>query len=420
MMSEAGQRALLRRLLDAGLARVAPRHCLPPHLPATPPRGRTLVLGAGKAAAAMAASVAEAAPWPVSGLVVTRYGHTVGHAIDGIEVIEAGHPVPDDRSQAAAVRMLAHARGLTPDDRLIFLASGGGSAVLSLPVDGLAFADKQALIRHLVLSGAAIGDINCVRKHVSAIKGGRLAQATAAGEILTYVLSDIPGDDPSDVASGPTLPDRSTLAQARSVIDRFGAPKPELITRLLADPANETLKPRAGSHPCVVIATADDCLAAAQAAAEREGLEVINLGGALQGEANELGREHAALARRVKRDGRRAVILSGGEVTVRVRNRDGAGGPNLEYLAGLARALDGLDGVFALACDTDGIDGSGDAAGGVVTPSTLDRAAAAGQDAAVCLAANRTYRLFSAIDDLIITGPTLTNVNDFRAIVVGP
>lgn len=420
MNMETERRTFLLRLFEAGLAAVRPSFCLPPHLPRQAARGRTLVLGAGKAAASMAAALRGGVDWPLSGLVVTRYGHGVGEAIAGIEVIEAGHPVPDRQSRDAARRMLDLAHALGPDDRLIFLASGGGSATLSLPVAGLGFEDKRALVRHLVLSGAAIDEINCVRKHLSAIKGGRLAAAAGAAEILTYAISDVPGDDPSGIASGPTAPDHTTLADARAVIARYGCPNPEPIARSLADPANETPKAAAQRARVFVVARARDCLDAAARVAAEAGIDVVDLGDRVEGDSCAVGREQARLARILREQGRRALILSGGETTVAIRNAAGRGGPNLEFLMGFARELGGLPGIHALACDSDGIDGSEDAAGAIVTPSTLDRAAAAGVDIDAHLESNDSYRFFAATGDLVVTGPTLTNVNDFRAVLVEP
>ena len=418
MKTETPYRELLLRLFRAGVERVSASRALPAYLPRSRPQGASLVLGAGKAAAAMAAVAAQRLTGPVSGLVVTRYGHTSPVPLDAIEVIEAAHPVPDQKSRQAARQMLALARGAGPQDRLVFLASGGGSAVLCLPVPGLAFAEKQAVVRHFILSGAPISEINCVRKHLSAIKGGRLAAASGTSDIRTYIISDVPGDDPAAVASGPTVADPSTLAAARAVIARYGSPCQDKVMALLGDRAHETPKPGTLNERHVIIAKAADCLDAAAALARAEGWQVHNLGDHIEGEARILGAEHAKLARALKGRGGRWLMLSGGEATVTVRHPEGGGGPNLEYLAGLAQELNGEAGIYALAGDTDGIDGSEDNAGAIITPTTRRRAQAAGLDIKACLAQNQTYALFKTLDDLVVTGPTLTNVNDLRAIVI--
>ncbi|MCJ9430470.1 glycerate kinase type-2 family protein [Kordiimonas marina] len=413
-------RILLMELFDTAVCRVQAATCLPSHLRTLAPAGKTLVLGAGKAAAAMAATVADTVTGDISGLVVTRYGHGVPGLIHGIEVLEAAHPVPDDMSQQAARRMLALAGTLKAEDRLIFLASGGGSSVLSLPAPGFSFAEKQALMKHLLHSGATISEINCVRKHVSAIKGGRLAQAAGDAEVVTYVISDVPGDSLADVGSGPTIADGTTLKDASAIIAKYGAPEGSPVLEILADPANETVKhARAGWHTDLV-ASAGDALAAARNRAERQGLRVIDLGPDLEGMAADLGRAHARMALEAQASGLPTLILSGGETTVEVRNPDGCGGRNMEYALGLACALKGAEGIHALACDTDGIDGSEDAAGAYVSPSTLARADEMGLSAEDHLKENRSYAFFKALGDLVVTGPTRTNVNDFRAILVRP
>lgn len=363
------------------------------------------------------------AKMPLSGLVVTRYGHLPQADLHwpNVEVIEAGHPVPDANSLLAAQKALALARSLDAGDRLLVLLSGGGSALLTAPAPGIDLAAKQAITKALLRSGATIGEINCVRKHLSAIKGGRLAVAAGAAQVTTWIISDIPGDDPSFVSSGPTVADATTLAEAREILAEYAIDVPRDIAAALADPANET--PSADSlgiagGETVIIARARDALTAAAAHAATLGYRVTDLGDQLQAEARHLGASHAALARRLGKDGARRVILSGGEATVTVANRHGRGGRNLEYLLGMAIALDGAPGISALACDTDGIDGTEDAAGAIITPDTLARARAAGLDAAAMLAANDAYSFFAALGDLVITGPTLTNVNDFRAIII--
>jgi hydroxypyruvate reductase len=430
----AGAVQLLRSLFDAAVAAAQPRLLLPGRLPAPPP-GRTVVVGAGKAAAAMARAVEEHWHGPLNGLVVTRYGH--GVPCEHIEVIEAAHPVPDGHSRDAAARILALAEPLTADDLLICLISGGGSALLSLPAPGISLPDKQAVSRALLRCGAPIGDINCVRKHLSAIKGGRLAAAAHPARVVTYLISDVPGDDPSVIASGPTVPDPTTFADALDALGRCGVDAPPAVkARLLAGAGAKSLAGLADAAPeetpkpgdpgfagdeLVVLATAADAMAAAVGAARSAGVTPLLLGDDLQGEARELGAEHARLALACSSGGGPVrppcVILSGGETTVTVRG-DGRGGRNAEYLLSQAIALDGHPAIWAIACDTDGIDGTEDNAGAVAGPTTLARARAAGMDPVRHLTANDAYGLFAALDDLVFTGPTRTNVNDFRAILV--
>ena len=416
----------LRGLFAAALAAADPARSVPAHLP-PPPRGRTVVVGAGKAAAAMAAAV-EAA-WaldgrtgPLDGLVVTRYGH--GAPTRMIEVVEAGHPLPDAAGIEAAARILARVRGLGADDLVLCLISGGGSALLALPAAGITLADKQALTRALLASGADIGEINTVRKHLSALKGGRLALAAAPARVVTLVISDVPGDEANVVASGPSVGDPSTLAEARAVLARYRIIPPPAVARRLADPAAETPKPgdpRLAHASAVVIATAAAALAAAAAAARAAGVAPLVLGDAIQGEAREVAKVLAGIALAARRHAQPAppplVLLSGGETTVTVRG-GGQGGRNSEFLLALALALDGAPGIHALAADTDGIDGVGSNAGAVLRPDTLARARAAGLDPRALLGANDAYRLFGDLGDLVVTGPTRTNVNDFRAIYV--
>ena len=408
-------RALLRRLLDAALASAQPAHCLPPHLPAAP-AGRTVIVGAGKAAAAMARAVEDHWEGPLEGLVVTRYSHRVPtHAV---EVVEAAHPVPDAGGRAAAARILAEAEALGADDLALCLISGGGSALLTLPAPGVGLADKQTVTGSLLRSGAAIGEINCVRKHLSAIKGGRLGAACHPARIVSLLISDVPGDDPAVIGSGPTVPDPTTFADARAVLRKYGIAGPAAVIRHLERGREETPKegdPRLAGAETRIVATPAMALAAAADAARKAGYRPAVLGDALEGEARALARNHAALARAAAPG---TVLLSGGEATVTVTGA-GRGGPNAEYALALALALDGAPGIFATACDTDGIDGTEDNAGALVTPDTLARGIAAGEDAAVRLAANDAYGFFAALGDLVMTGPTLTNVNDFRAILVG-
>ena len=410
-------RDLLRRLFDRAVEAALPARCVPPALPAPPP-GRTLVVGAGKAAAAMAQAVEQAWQGALGGLVVTRYGHSLPTA--RIEVVEAAHPVPDAAGLDAARRILALVAGAGPDDLVLCLISGGGSALLSLPVAGLSLADKQAVTGSLLKCGATISEINTVRKHLSAIKGGRLAQAAGNTPLHTLMISDVPGDDPAVIASGPTVPDPSHLELARAVLAKYAIAAPAAISRHLLDPAAETPK---STDPCfrsvtnTIVAAPRDALDAAAAAAAAAGVQPEVLGDDLEGEARALGAKHAALARSKIDPARPIVLLSGGETTVTVTG-NGRGGRNAEYLLGLGLALGSAPGVWAIACDSDGIDGSEDNAGALWAPDSMTRAAAAGIDAEARLADNDAYSLFAGIDDLIVTGPTYTNVNDFRAILV--
>jgi glycerate 2-kinase len=404
------------------LRAVSPERMMPRTLPVAP-HGQIVVIAVGKAAAGMMRAAVLRAKAPLRGLVVTRYGH-LGHGPIGgpdVEVIEAGHPFPDDNSLRAAERALALAHELQAGDELLVLLSGGGSALLALPTRGVSLADKQTMTRRLLQSGATIAEINCVRKHLSAIKGGRLAVAAGAARVTTWIISDIPGDDPSFVSSGPTVPDTTTLEMAREIVAKYGIDAPPNVEHALADPANET--PEADSlglagGETLIIARARDALVAAGQYARDCGYLVSDLGDQLQAEARHLGASHAALARRLAGDGQRRLIISGGETTVTVTNPEGRGGRNLEYLLGLAIALGGAPGISALACDTDGIDGTEEAAGAIATPDTLARARALGLDPAEHLARNNAYAFFEVLGDLVVTGPTLTNVNDFRAIVI--
>jgi hydroxypyruvate reductase len=419
------ERALLRRMFEAAIETASPDTAVPAHLPG-PPRGRTIVVGAGKAAASMARAVE--AHWPadkpLSGLVVTRYGHGVGK-LARIEVVEASHPVPDAAGREAARRILESVSGLTPDDLVLCLISGGGSALLSLPAPGIALEDKQAINRALLRSGAAIGDMNTVRKHLSAIKAGRLAAAAAPAEVVSLIISDVPGDDPSVIASGPTAPDASTRAQARAVLARYRIAVPPAVAAWLESEAAETPKPGDPAFARVtnrVIATPQASLEAAAEVARAAGFQPLILGDALEGEAREIGRLMSGIARQVVVHGQPApapcALISGGETTVTVTGK-GRGGRNVEFLLALAVALDGLPRVFAIAGDTDGVDGAEEIAGAIVTPDTLARAAALGLDARARLADNDGHGFFEALGDGVITGPTLTNVNDFRAILIG-
>lgn len=369
----------------------------------------------------MADVAARTIPGRVTGLVVTRYGHGLPSQLaSSIECLEAAHPVPDVAAQQAASRMLDLVRTAGEGDRIVFLLSGGASSLLPLPADGLTLDDKRRVTRALLDCGARIDEINCVRRHLSAIKGGRLARATAV-PILTLAISDVPGNDAIDIGSGPTVPDPTTLADARSVVARYQLDVTDAVRRALLDPRNETPKPAAADATQLttrIVATSHDALSAATTAAIQAGCEVVLLGENLEGDAQHLGAAHAALARDYAKRPGRWLLLSGGETTVTVRERNGRGGRNLEYLAGLAVGLDGHPGIHALACDTDGIDGTEDNAGALLTPTTLEDAAAHGLDGRDCLARNRTYDLFAAAGTLLVTGPTRTNVNDFRAILI--
>jgi glycerate 2-kinase len=415
---------VLRDLFDCALEAVTPEKAMPQKLPLAA-HGRTAVVAVGKAAGEMMRVAQKRAHAPLQGLVVTRYGHLPksGAQWPGIDVIEAGHPFPDENSIAAAERALGIAHSLQAGDRLLVLLSGGGSSVMAAPAHGVTLADKQAMTRALLASGATIAEINCVRKHLSRVKGGRLAVAAGAAQVTTWIISDIPGDDPSFVSSGPTVPDLTTLADARDILERYRIATPLSIATALNDPANETSDADAlGLAGCetVIIASARHALSAAAARAEKLGFSVTNLGDQLQAEAKHLGASHAALARRLSKDAAARVILSGGETTVKVVNPKGRGGRNLEYLLGLAIALNGASGISAIACDTDGIDGTEDAAGAMVFPDTLSRAASLGLDANAYLARNDAYVFFERLGDLVMTGPTLTNVNDFRAVLIEP
>jgi glycerate 2-kinase len=381
------------------------------------------VVGAGKAAAAMAAAVEANWSGPLEGLVVTRYGH--GVPCRDIEVIEAAHPVPDTAGRDAARRIVERVGGLGPDDLVLCLISGGGSALLALPAPGITFDDKQAVNRALLRCGAPIGEMNCVRKHLSQIKGGRLAVAAAPAPILSLMISDVPGDDPSVIASGPTVPDATTAAEALAILQKYRIEVPQSVLMHLQGPSAETPKPgdsRFRDVKNLVVATPQDALEAAARVARHAGFEPMILGNAIEGEAREVGLVHAGIAKQAAGYGQPVeppcVLISGGETTVTVRG-GGRGGRNAEFLLSLAVALEGRAGIAAIAADTDGIDGSEDNAGAMLLPDTLDRAARAGLDAKAHLANNDAYPVFALLGDLVVIGPTRTNVNDFRAILIG-
>lgn len=417
--SSAKQR--LRQLFDAAVAAAQPSLALPPQLPERP-RGRTLVIGAGKASAAMAKVLEDHWPAPLDGLVVTRYDY--GVPCERIEIVEAAHPVPDAAGERAARRILEKVQGLTEEDLVICLISGGGSALLSLPAPGLTLDDKQTVNKALLKSGATISEMNCVRKHLSAIKGGRLAASCAPARVVSLLISDVPGDDPAAIASGPTVADPTTFADARAIVRKYAIDLPAAVRAHLERAEDETPKPddpRLSHCETRIIAAPQRSLEAAAEAARQLGYTPLILGDSIEGEARDVALVHAGIAQQVIRHGQPlpapCVLLSGGETTVTVRG-NGRGGRNAEFALALALALRGQPGIHAIACDTDGIDGTEDNAGAIVTPDTLIRAEVAGLGAADYLADNDGYGFFQAIGDLVISGPTMTNVNDFRAILI--
>ncbi|MEZ5627142.1 MAG: glycerate kinase [Rhodocyclaceae bacterium] len=414
-------RDLLRRMFDAAIAAAQPAHCVPPHLP-PPPTGRLVVVGAGKASAAMARAVEDHWPGPLDGLVITRYGYAV--PCERIEIVEAAHPVPDAAGLAATARLLERVRGLGPDDLVLCLISGGGSALLTAPLAPLTLDDKQAVNRALLASGATISEMNCIRRHLSAVKGGRLAAACHPARVLTLLLSDVPGDDPVNIASGPTVPDPSTCADALEIVRRYGIALPDAAREVLSSERGESLKPGDpcfGGHETRLVTTPQHALEAAAAVAREAGFAVHILGDSLEGEARDMGKVMAGIARQIATRHQPfaapCVLLSGGESTVTVRGR-GRGGRNVEFLLALALALDGTPGIYGLAGDTDGVDGLEEIAGAIITPDTLARAWAQGLRPADCLDDNDAHSFFEALGDAVITGPTRTNVNDFRALII--
>ena len=415
------QRILLA-LFHAALAAADPARQVAAHLPPRPAKGRTVVVGAGKAAAAMAATVEAQWDGPLSGLVICPYGH--GVETTRIRVVEAGHPVPDSAGFRAATELLASLDGLTEDDLVLALISGGGSALMALPAPGLSLEDKRQVTQGLLMSGAPIGEVNCVRKHLSAIKGGRLAAAAYPARVHALIVSDVPGDDLQTIASGPTVADSSTAAQALEIIRRYRLEIPFAVIQFLRKSTWETPKPddpRLARSTTSIITRPADALAAAGDAARALGITPVLLGDAIEGEAREVARVMAGMALSAARIGQPAagpcVLISGGETTVTVRGR-GRGGRNGEFALALAIALDGRHGISAIACDTDGIDGASEAAGAIILPDTLARAAALGLDARACLDKNDSSGVFGPLGDLVVTGPTRTNVNDFRAIYI--
>ncbi len=414
-------RKLLADMFTAAVNAAQPEHCIPPHLP-EPPRGRTLVIGAGKASAAMAQALERNWPGELSGLVVTRYGYAV--PCERLEIVEAAHPVPDAAGREAAGRLLEFVAGLTADDLVICLISGGGSSLLPLPGAGVTLEDKQAINRALLKSGATISEMNCVRRHLSAIKGGRLAAACHPARVVNLLISDVPGDNPMDIASGPTVADPSSCADALEIVRRYGIELPAGARALLESGAGETIKPgderlaRVTTH---LVATPQMALEAAADVARAAGLAPVVLGDSIEGEAREVGKVHAGIALQVRNHRQPipapCVLLSGGETTVTVRG-EGRGGRNVEFLLSLAVALNGAERIHAVAGDTDGVDGQEEIAGAFLTPDTLARAWKMGIRPRDSLDDNDGHGFFEALGDSLITGPTLTNVNDFRAILI--
>lgn len=412
---------LLKKLFDAAVAAAHPDVCIPPFLPKVP-RGRTIVIGAGKASAAMAQTLENHWAGTLHGTVVTRYGHAV--ACSNIEIIEAAHPVPDANSEHAARQILSAVQDLTEDDLVICLISGGGSALMCLAAEGISLTDKQRVNEALLKSGAAIAEINVVRKHLSAIKGGRLGVAAAPAQVMSLLISDVPGDDPAIIASGPTVPDPSTFEQARAVVKKYAIQLPDSVAQLFDAAANETPKPgdpRFNQSSVHLIATPQLSLEAAARIGRDAGYSVVIMSDRLEGESKAVAQQHVAWVQQVIA-GEGAVsppciLLSGGETTVRVTGT-GRGGRNAEFGMALAKGLQGIKGVYAIACDTDGIDGTEDNAGVFVRPETIAKGRGLGLNLDAYMKNNDGYGYFSQLDDLVVTGPTLTNVNDFRAIVI--
>ncbi len=423
-MTMTTQAALLRRMFDAAIASAQPALCVPPHLPTAKAlgKGRLFVIGAGKASAAMARAVEDAWQGPLSGLVITRYGYQV--PCERIEIVEAAHPVPDAAGLAAAHRMMDFVQDLSADDIVLCLISGGGSALMPLPIEGLTLEHKQAVNRALLASGASISEMNCVRRHLSAIKGGRLAAACHPARVITLLLSDVPGDHPVDIASGPTVADPTTCADALAIIDRYRIALAPEVREVLASGRGESVKPgdaRLARNEVRMIATPQMALEAAAAVAEQAGYRAHILGDSLEGEARDVGKVLAAIALQVAERGQPfsapCVLLSGGETTVTVRG-GGRGGRNVECLLSLAATLGGHPRIHALMGDTDGVDGLEEIAGAVAGPDTIARAWARGLSPLGSLDANDGHSFFGTLGDSVVTGPTLTNVNDFRAILI--
>lgn len=413
---------LLQKMFQAATSAALPEKCIAAFLPVRP-KGRTLVIGAGKAAGAMAHSLEEHWDGPIEGLVVTRYDHSVPTKY--IEVVEASHPVPDEAGLVASKRIMQMVENLSSDDLVICLISGGGSALLSLPAEGISLEDKQSLTNDLLHCGATITEINCVRKHLSGIKGGRLAMACHPAKVVALIISDVPGDDLPSIASGVSVPDPSTYAQAREILEKYAITPTPSISKLINDEPDETPKPGSlhfNNVENILIATPQKSLEAAAKVAEDAGYTAMILSDRIEGEARDVAEVHGAIARQILAHGQPvkgpAVLLSGGETTVTIREKGGRGGRNAEFMLALAISLSGHDGIYAIACDTDGIDGSEDNAGAVITPDTLSRAETIGLNAKSYLSGHDAYSFFEKTGDLVMTGPTLTNVNDFRAIII--
>lgn len=414
-------RELLQQMFAAAVAAAQPALCIPRFIP-EPPKGRLIVIGAGKASAAMARAVEDCWPSPLEGLVVTRYGYAV--PCKHIEIVEAAHPVPDQAGVAASKRILELVKGLTADDMVLCLVSGGGSSLLSLPAAGLSLEDKQTINRNLLKSGATIAEMNCVRRHLSAIKGGRLAVACYPARVVNLIISDVPGDDPGDIASGPTVADASTCGEALAILRRYAIDVPRQVIDLLERGAGESIKPGDVRLPKIethLIATPQMALEAAAKVASDRGVACHILSDSIEGEARDVGKVMAGIALQVARRGQPftppCLLLSGGETTVTVRG-DGRGGRNVEFLLSLGMALQGEPGIHGIAGDTDGVDGVEEIAGAYLAPDTLARAWAQGINPADSLARNDGHTFFQALGDSLVTGPTLTNVNDFRAILI--
>ncbi|WP_051379095.1 glycerate kinase type-2 family protein [Derxia gummosa] len=408
-------------MLDAAIRAAQPSRCVPPYLPQLP-KGRLIVIGAGKASAAMAKAVEHHWPGELEGLVITRHGY--GQPCDRIDIVEASHPVPDAAGQDAARRLHKLVSGLTEDDVVLSLISGGGSALLAAPIDGITLEDKQDVTRALLASGASISEINCVRRHLSALKGGRLALACAPARVINLLISDVPGDDPIDIASGPLVPDPTTCADAIAICKRYGLRLPLNVWKVLESGRGESVKPGDPRLPQIethIIAAPQASLEAAADVARAAGVTPLILGDSIEGEAREVGKVMAGIALQVLRHGepmnKPCVLLSGGETTVTVRG-DGSGGRNVEFLLSLGIALNGVQGVHAIAADTDGVDGAAEIAGAILRPGTLAKARALGISPQQALGNNDGHGFFGAVEDSVVTGPTLTNVNDFRAILV--
>ena len=411
---------LLKAMFKAGVDAALPSLCVPPHLPPRP-KGRTVIIGAGKASGAMAKALEDAWDGPLDGIVVTRYGYRL--PTERLEVVEAAHPVPDAAGREAAQRIFKAVQGLTEDDLVLALISGGGSALLAAPAEGISLEDKQVVNKALLASGATISEMNTVRKHLSAIKGGRLARAAYPAKVVALMISDVPGDDASIIASGPTVPDPSTNADAIAIVEKYGIDLP-LSVRQVLETIEET--PKAGDK-CfdkvenVMIATPQASLEAAADVARAAGVTPVILGDSIEGESRDVGLVHVGIARQCAMRGQPmeppCVLISGGETTITLKGK-GKGGPNTEFLLAMAIALDGMENIYALAGDTDGVDGSEDNAGALIYPDTLKRAEAAGISAKAMLANNDPYTFFKGIGDLLETGPTMTNVNDLRLVYI--